>query len=511
MTTARRWRAARIAATALICLAWSALHATQPAAARPGPVAAPQPAAESATTAARDPLSSRVHLFYYPWYGNPATYGSYRHWQQGEHNPPDDLGANLYPLLGAYDSGDLAGAVRQHMAWIRQSGAGVIVYSWWGQGSYEDQLAAGVLAEASREGIKVAWHLEPYQGRTAESTVADINYINSRYGASPAFFRDPEHGNRAAFYVFESLRITDWSALDQVSAGNIVLTQTTDTSKAAHFGGMYTYDGIAGATAPGWAGAGAYCKANGLVWAPSVAPGYLDDRAVPGNTTPTVDRAGGAAYDRQWNNALDPAIGGDPTWVSVTSFNEWHEGSVIEPASSTPPAGFGYQTFEGAYGRTGAAAETAYLDRTAYWVDRFTGANLAEDRPVSASSQARGHRAARANDGNPATYWESGNRRFPQWLQVDLGADTPVGRIVLKLPPARARGARTQTIAVLGSADGRTFQPLLPATGYTFHPANGNTVTVPVPAANARHLRLSFTDSTGWPAARLAEFEVYPA
>lgn len=104
---------------------------------------------------------------------------------------------------------------------------------------------------------------------------------------------------------------------------------------------------------------------------PSVAPGYLDDRAVPGNTTPTLGREDGASYDLEWNNALDPAIGGDPTWVSVTSFNEWHEGSSIEPASSSPPPGHGYETFEGAYGRTGEAAETAYLDRTAYWADRF--------------------------------------------------------------------------------------------------------------------------------------------
>lgn len=221
--------------------------------------------------------------------------------------------------------------------------------------------------------MKVAWHLEPYTGRTAASTVADIRYVNARYGGSPAFYRDAAHGNRGAFYVFESLRITDWTALDQVRPNSIVLAQTTDTSKVAHFGGMYTYDAIAGATAPGWKNAGDFCKANGLVWAPSVGPGYVDDRAVPGNTTPTLGRNGGTTYDTEWRNALAPATGGSPGWVSVTSFNEWHEGSVIEPARSTPPAGFGYQTFDGAYGRTGAAAETAYLDRTRYWVGQLTG------------------------------------------------------------------------------------------------------------------------------------------
>ncbi|MET9358252.1 ThuA domain-containing protein [Streptomyces sp. NPDC006617] len=323
------------------------------------------------TGPATNALNQNVHLFYYPWYGSPAVNGDWRHWQQGGHTPPDDIGADLYPALGPYDSADYTRAVAQHMKWIARSGAGVLVYSWWGQGGYEDRIARGVLDAAQKEGIKVAWHLEPYAGRTAASTAADIRYLNTAYGDHPAFYRSAEHGNKGAFYVFSSLDITDWTALDEVTGDSIVLAQTTDTTKIRHFSGMYTYDGIAGATAPGWKQAGDYARAHNLVWSPSVAPGYIDDRAVPGNTTPTVDRDDGAAYDRQWSNALAPATGGTPTWVSVTSFNEWHEGSSIEPADGTPPAGHGYQTYDGAYGLTGPAAETSYLDRTAYWAERF--------------------------------------------------------------------------------------------------------------------------------------------
>ncbi|MFG2044992.1 hypothetical protein [Dactylosporangium sp. NPDC048998] len=155
-------------------------------------VALPEVAALSAAPA---PLSTDVHIFYYPWYGNPAGQGRYLHWDQGGHVPPQFLGADLYPTLGAYDSGDSA-TIHQQMAWIGRAGAGVIVYSWWGQGSQPDTLAARVLDSAGRHGIKVAWHLEPYGGRTDASTVADINYINSRYGSSPAFYRDAAHGNR---------------------------------------------------------------------------------------------------------------------------------------------------------------------------------------------------------------------------------------------------------------------------------------------------------------------------
>lgn len=436
-------------------------------------------------------LSSRTQLFYYPWYGGGST--GYRHWVQGGHTPPDDVGANFYPVLGPYDSGDFSGAVEQHMRWIEQSGAGVIVYSWWGQGSYEDGLAPGVLEAAARHGIRVAWHLEPYSGRTAASTVSDVNYILGRYGSSPAFYRE---GGRGAFYVFESLRITDWTPLDQVRSSAIVLAQTTDTSKVAHFGGMYTYDAIAGATAPGWREAGAYCEANGLVWAPSVGPGYNDDRAVPGNTTPTLSRENGATYDREWQNAL--SSGAD--WVSVTSFNEWHEGSVIEPARSSPPSP-AYETFAGAYGTSGAASETAYLDRTRYWAAQLGGpppasVNLAQGKAVTASGSQGGYPAGNAVDGNASSYWESTNNAFPQTLTVDLGSATTVGRVVLKLPPSWGR--RTQTIAVGGGS---------PA-GYVFDPATGNTVTIPVSSTD-RYLRLTFTGNTGWPAGQAAEVEAY--
>ncbi|MEN3360764.1 MAG: glycoprotein endo-alpha,2-mannosidase [Mycobacteriales bacterium] len=402
-----RWVRGAVAALLPLAAGWVVLAATPSAAAVAPPVAAAA-------------VSNNVHIFYYPWYGSPAVAGSYRHWPQGGHTPPNDIGSNYFPVRGAYDSGDTA-VLDQHMAWLNQAGVGVAVVSWWGQGSYEDNLVPAILAAADRHGIKVAWHIEPYGGRTAVSTVADINYINSRYGGSPAFYRDAAHGNRSAFYVFESLSIPDWTVLDQVRATAIVLAQTTDTSKVGHFGGMYTYDGIAGATAPGWANASAFCKANGLVWSPSIAPGYIDDRAVPGNTTPTLNRDNGAAYDREWSNALGAGTGGPPTWVSITSFNEWHEGSQIEPASANPPAGQGYLTYAGAYGTSGAASETSYLDRTRFWVNQFTP-GTGTPAAVSLRAHANGRYVTAENGGAAALI---ANRTAigtqEQFDRIDLG------------------------------------------------------------------------------------------
>ncbi|MFW6720237.1 alpha-mannosidase [Streptomyces sp. MAR4 CNY-716] len=338
-----------------------------------GHAAAAAPAAGTRAAGAAEP-SPYVHAFYYSWYGNPDHYGSWVHWQQGGHTPPDDIGADFYPVLGAYDSGDYDGAVAQHMAWARQAGIGVLAYSWWGRGGYEDRLAAGVLDAAAAEGLQIAWHIEPYPGRDGASVVDDVAYLEETYGDHPAYHRAADRGGRCAYYVFNSLNTTDWAPIAEIRDSALVMAQTTDVSRVEHFGGIYTYDAIAGANDPDWAGVAAWCRANDYVWAPSIGPGYLDDRAVPGNTSPTVDRADGEVYDRSWGYVLDPEKGGPADWVTLTSFNEWHEGSQLEPASSTPPLPV-YVTFEGAYGRTGAAAETAYLDRTRHWVTEFEAAS----------------------------------------------------------------------------------------------------------------------------------------
>ncbi|KAB1900690.1 discoidin domain-containing protein, partial [Micromonospora sp. AMSO31t] len=126
---------------------------------------------------------------------------------------------------------------------------------------------------------------------------------------------------------------------------------------------------------------------------------------------------------------------------------------------------------------------------------------------ATASSSTQTYAAANAVDGNAGTYWESANNAFPQTLTVDLGAARSVDRVVVKLPPGWER--RTQTLSVLGSTDGSIWTTLKASAGYTFDPATGNAVSIPLPAGERRHLRLSVTGNTGWPAGQVAEFEVY--
>jgi uncharacterized repeat protein (TIGR01451 family) len=135
------------------------------------------------------------------------------------------------------------------------------------------------------------------------------------------------------------------------------------------------------------------------------------------------------------------------------------------------------------------------------------GPNLAAGRTASASGSNGPYTAGNVNDGNPATYWESPNNVFPQWVQIDLGSSVSIDQVVLKLPGGWE--TRTQTLSVQGSTNGTNFSTLSASAGRVFNPASGNAVTINFTAANARYVRLNITANTGWPAGQIGEFEVY--
>ena len=138
--------------------------------------------------------------------------------------------------------------------------------------------------------------------------------------------------------------------------------------------------------------------------------------------------------------------------------------------------------------------------------------NLALNQPVTASSDYQSYVPANVTDGNTSSYWESSDgAAYPQTITVDLGSTQSIGSVTLDLPPATAWATRTETLSVLGSTNGTTFSQLVGSAGYTFNPSTGNTVTISLPSGTSdRYVELSFTGNTGWSAAQLSEFEVFP-
>jgi len=294
--------------------------------------------------------AGNVAVFYYPWYGTPGADGAWQQWSQNSHRPPTDLYSRFYPALGPYSSSD-PGVVSLQMAEIASAGIDEVVVSWWGRGSGTDQRLPLVLSAARRDRLTVALHLEPYANRTAATVADDLAYAAS-LGIRDVYVYHPRDIDAA-----------DWTALRATAPPSLRLfagTERVGFAAAAHFDGVYTYDFVT------YTGArfARYChqaRAMHLLCAPSVGPGYDGRRA--GEPPSGRSRAKGATYDRMWT----AAVAASPDMVTITSFNEWGEGSQIEPAQ----AHAGYSCYDGSWGLTGTAAETAYLTRTAYWAGRF--------------------------------------------------------------------------------------------------------------------------------------------
>jgi glycoprotein endo-alpha-1,2-mannosidase len=293
-----------------------------------------------------------VAIFYYPWYSTPAHDGDWAHWYV-THDGSPTLATAFFPGRGLYSSSN-AKVVDAHMRDIAAAGVDTVVVSWWGVGSPEDGRLPLVQQAARRRGLTVAIHLEPYRGRTPASAAADIQRLHAANGITD-------------FYVYDADRdpASDWAAALDPLVGVRVFAQTTlvGRARAGGFDGLYPYDVVT------WNG-GLFrrlcteAREAGLLCAPSVGPGY--DARLATSDEAVRPRLQGATYDAMWKGALRSR----PDLVTITSYNEWQEGTQIEPARPQ----VGRPGYDGAWGQTGVDARRAYLARTAYWADRFRNA-----------------------------------------------------------------------------------------------------------------------------------------
>jgi glycoprotein endo-alpha-1,2-mannosidase len=292
--------------------------------------------------------SGRVAIFYYPWYSTPTRDGEWAHWYVQGLSGSSTLSTRYYPSRGLYSSSSVK-VTNAHMREIAGIGVTTVVVSWWGPGSVEAERLPLVMEAAHRNRLAVAVHLEPYPGRTPSSTASDIEALKAS-GVSD-------------FYVYDADRdpAADWAnaltGLEDVRIFGHSLW--VGRAKASGFDGLYTYD-VGTWDGSTFARICTQAHTVGLLCAPSVGPGY-DARLATGD--PFVrSRQNGVTYDRMWR----AAVRADADVVTVTSYNEWQEGTQIEPARSQ----IGKPAYDGSWGKRGTGAERAYLDATAVWAAR---------------------------------------------------------------------------------------------------------------------------------------------
>lgn len=210
----------------------------------------------------------------------------------------------------------------------------------------------------------------------------NIRYILNKYGNHSAFYRRPHPSGRSLplYYLYDSylvqeeewkmLLLPDGSStvrntdLDGIFVGLVVEKPHAMSLVLSGFDGFYTYfasDGFTfGSNTRNWGFLSGFAKERNLLFIPSVGPGYIDERVRPWNFANTKSRRNGDYYEHSFEAALNAA----PSAISITSFNEWHEGTQIEEAIPKDIGNFKYLDYlprEPQY----------YLMLTRKWVFKF--------------------------------------------------------------------------------------------------------------------------------------------
>ena len=317
-----------------------------------------------------NPVNYKVHTFYYGWFGNPEIDGNYYNWNHriiphwidstwnnlGSYPGGDDLGANYFPQLGCYSSNDPK-VVKLHMKQIRKAGIGVVVLSWWGKDSFTDKSVKSFLDIAHSYGLKVAFHIEPIY-KTVEEIKGHLEYLSENYVAHPAFYKVRD---KPFYYFYDSFKLNyrEWNSmlspdgessirntpLDGIFISLWTLRLDGEFALVSGFDGIYTYygsDGYAfGSSTKNWETMASYARENDLLFIPCAGPGYIDTRIRPWNEKTTRSREQGLYYENMFMNAIKT----HPDFIGITSFNEWHEGTQIEPAIPKTIPSYTYEDY----------------------------------------------------------------------------------------------------------------------------------------------------------------------
>ncbi len=260
-----------------------------------------------------------VLAFYYAWFDENT-------WKPGQ---VADV------PVAPYTSRDPRVIARQ-IQQARGAGIDAFVVSWWGAGNPTDSNFKLILDQAKAANFRVAVDFEvtsPFY-RTRDQMVNSLKSLLATYAQHPAYLR--VDGKPVVFFWREQKYPVDaWRAIRSTVDPNRQSLWIAEGIKEQLpyldvFDGLHLYS-IAwapnvAAELQKWPSRVRAYGANKL-WIATVMPGN-DDRLTRRAGSYVRDRQGGEFYRETWRGALSTS----PDMIMITSWNEWVEGTQIEPS-----------------------------------------------------------------------------------------------------------------------------------------------------------------------------------
>jgi hypothetical protein len=327
------------------------------------------------------PEASRILLMahYMPWYQTPAQSGYWGwHWKM-DHFDPDQqdpegfpqIASHYMPLTGPYDSKD-ADLLEYQVLLMKLSGIDGVIVDWYGSGSFADypvinQATARLFEAVKKAGLLFAICYEDQTvRRMAEANLlsdvpgsvnhvftqgeADLKYLQDHWFTDEAYLKfEVEGAQRPVLLNFGPqyfISAGDWETLFmnlEIQPALVTLDQHPATAAIGTFPwppmGSSTGGVLTQPTLEGYLNNFYRKMANYPYKVAGAFPGFHDiyQQAGVANSYGFLDAQDGMTFEL----TLDLAIAQDPDVIQLITWNDYGEGTIIEPTEQ-----FGYRYLE---------------------------------------------------------------------------------------------------------------------------------------------------------------------
>ncbi|MCL5957997.1 MAG: glycoside hydrolase family 99-like domain-containing protein [Chloroflexi bacterium] len=272
-----------------------------------------------------------VLAFYFPWYRDFD-------WTSGKMGDQP---------VSAYLSAD-QGTIRRQINEASASGIDGFISSWWGPGDPTDANFDTLLNLSVGQDFRstIYFEIHSWQFGSQDKVVNALRYVADKYANRPTFFH---YRGRPVLFFWDVKAVPTnpgqspqdaWASIrSQVDPNRSMLwsAETTDLSYLSVFDGIHLFsaatwsDNLSSTDRSFRAKIDDYNAQNrtSKIWAAGVAPGY-DDTHLGRPGSYAVPRRDGSYYQESFG----AAIVSSPEWITISSYNEWFEGTQIEPSQS---------------------------------------------------------------------------------------------------------------------------------------------------------------------------------